>query len=162
MSSRVSIEPLTKDNYNTWKIHAEALLVKTDGWQYVDGSKVKPTSVNAEIAVWEKGDRKAKSDLVLAISPSEMKVIKDCQTAKEVWAKLDAFYQSKGPARKATLLKRLTLSRMAEGGDIRQHLDNFFDTVDKLKGLKLEDDDWITIMLLYSLPPAFSLCNRIT
>ena len=68
----------------------------------------------------------------------------------------ESIYQSQGPAKKATLLKRLTLSRVKEGDDIRQHLDQFFDAVDKLREMKLEvNDDLLAIMLLYSLPPSF-------
>ena len=53
----------------------------------------------------------------------------------------ESIYQSQGPAKKATLLKRLTLSRVKEGDDIRQHLDQFFDAVDKLREMKLEVND---------------------
>ena len=67
---KVVFDPLTKDNYDTWKLHVEALLVKSDNWGYVDGSCAKPapTDTNsAEVARWEKADRKARSDLILAI-----------------------------------------------------------------------------------------------
>jgi len=69
---------------------------------------------------------------------------------------LESIYQSKGPARKATLLKLLILQRMEEGGDVHDHIRKFFETVDKLNEMEVEiNPDLLAIMLLYSLPPSF-------
>ncbi|KAG5314883.1 POLX protein, partial [Pseudoatta argentina] len=146
----------------------EALLVKSDSWSVVSGESVKPeaTAEDASAAAtaaaaaartaWERTDRTAKSDIILAISPSELKLIKGCETSHALWQRLQATYQSAGPARKASLLKKLTLHRMTDGEEIRDHLRGFFDTVDKLGEMEVEiNPDLLTIMLLYSLPPAF-------
>jgi len=70
--------------------------------------------------------------------------------------KLKSIYASKGPARKATLLKQLTLQRMQEGEDVREHIGKFFDAVDKLQAMDVEiNKDLLSIMLLYSLPDSF-------
>jgi len=71
------------------------------------------------ISKWEREDRKAKSDIVLGIKSSKLKVIKGCNTSKEVWDKLRKTYQSSGPARKTMLLKRLTLHKMDESANAR-------------------------------------------
>ena len=156
------IEPLGKDNYDTWRLHARALLIKTDGWQYVSGTSVKPepNELNqrrpVEIRAWEQGDQKALADLILSIRPSELKQIKHCRTSREMWNKLEEIYQSKGPARKATMLKKLTRTKMEENDDIKQHLDSFFDVKDKLDEMDVEvNDDLLSIMLLDSLPETF-------
>ena len=109
---------------------SEALLTKSYGWNYVFGGTTKPesslgTTYQAEFAKWELGDQKARSDLILSISTSELRQIRDCKTSREVWLKLELTYKSKGPARKAAFLKQLTLSKMKEGEDVRQHLDRF-------------------------------------
>lgn len=140
----------------------QALLIKNDEWGYVSGEITKPaligddsTSVKA-ISERIKNDNKAKSDIILSICASELKQIKNCETSRDVWLKLKGVYQSKGPARKATLLKQLTLQRMEEGGDIREHLNKFFDAVDKLCEMEVTvNPDLLTIMLLYSLPNTF-------
>lgn len=161
-SSNVRIELLNKENFDTWKIQMEALLVKNDAWSYVSGETVKPEVVAGDEASatrlkkWETADRKAKSDIILSISPTELKQVKGCETSREVWDKLASIYQSKGPARKATLLKQLTLQRMEDDEDVREHLRKFFDTVDKLSDMEVTiNPDLLTVMLLYSLPPRF-------
>lgn len=77
-------------------------------------------------------DEKAKSDLNLSIGTSQLKLVKNCATSRQLWLKLENTFQSRGPARKATLLKSLTLQKMNEGGDVHEHLHEFLDTVDKL------------------------------
>jgi len=45
---------------------------------------------------------------------------------------------------------------MDDGKDVREHLNQFFDTVDKLAEMEVEiNSDLLTVMLLYSLPPCF-------
>lgn len=138
-SNVVRIETLNRVNYDTWKLQMQALLVKNDAWGYVNGDIVKPED-NATATAWITADSKAKSDIILNISPSELKQIKGCNTSREVWIKLEGIYQSKGPARKATLLKQLMLQRLDDGGDLKDHLSKFFDAVDKLEEMEVKVD----------------------
>lgn len=157
------IEPLSKDNYDTWRLQIEALLIKNDAWGYVNGTKVKPQAQAGDTALqtpeqiaWSQADQKAKSDLILAISPSELQHARGCETSHELWRKLESVYASKGPARKATLLKQLTLQKLSEGGNVREHIMRFFDAVDKLDSMSVNiHKDMLAILLLYSLPSAF-------
>ena len=122
------IEALGKDNYDTWKLQMQAVLIKNDAWAYVSGFLAQPTHVAGDAApASATTESKAKSDIILSISPSELKQIKGCETSRDVWLKLESIYQSKGPARKATLLKQLTLQRMENSGDVRDHVRRFFD-----------------------------------
>lgn len=105
---------------------------------------------------WIKNDSKARLDIILSISTSKLKQVKGCITSREVWQKLGNIYQSKEPARKATLLKQLILQRMEEGGDVHNHIRKFFDTIDKLNEIEINiNPDLLAIMLLYNLPPSF-------
>ncbi|CAB0035042.1 unnamed protein product [Trichogramma brassicae] len=159
-------ELLTRVNYDTWRIQVEALLVKNDSWDYVSGASPAPSlggddaaarnTAEASHKAWVIKDRKTKSDLILSISPSELKEIKNCITSHDVWTKLEATYASKTPARKASLYRQLTQQKMAEDDSMVDHLNSFFDATDKLKstGANL-DDDLLAIMLLHSLPASY-------
>jgi hypothetical protein len=158
-------EMLNKSNYDTWKIQVEALLIKNDTWSYVSGEKSRPqitgegearAITEEEQKKWIAADRKAKSDLILAMNASELRQIRSCETSREIWMKLESIYESKGPARKATLLKQLIQHKMREDDDVREHVARFMDTVDKLQGMNIEiNGDLLSIMLLYSLPSSF-------
>lgn len=125
------IETLNKDNYETWRIQMQALLIKNDSWNYVSGVKPKPDLNEEDVKSkeafekWSEMDQKAKADIILCISPSELKQIKYSETSFDVWKKLEEIYQSKGPARKATLLKTLIQHKMSDSSSatsVRDHL----------------------------------------
>lgn len=45
---------------------------------------------------------------------------------------------------------------MQDNGNMKEHIDKFFDAVDKLEGMDVQiNGDLLTIMLLYSLPASF-------
>lgn len=155
MTTNYRIEPLKRDNYDTWKVQAKAILVKNGTWGYVSGINKKPSEepLNTQ---WETDDLNAKSDLILIISPSELNQVKNCDSSKDVWDTLERIYSSSCPARKATLLKRLVLSKLNENGDVRDHLNLYMETIDKLNELGIEiNDDLLSVMMLYSLPQSF-------
>lgn len=160
------IEPLCKDNYEAWKIHVQALLIKNDLWEYVSGSMKIPeltgadaasvATKQAEHALWVKNDLKARSELILAIHSSELQHVRGCATSREVWLKLESIYASKGPARKALLLKQLMLHKLSEGGDVRDYINKFFDIVDRLSAMEVDvNKDLLSVMLLNGLPDSY-------
>jgi hypothetical protein len=80
----VKIEPLGKDNFDTWKIQIEALLIKNDSWKYVNGTIPKSKEPPEAVTTWESNDATARSDLILTICLSELKQIKNCPTSKDI------------------------------------------------------------------------------
>lgn len=158
MATSIKIDRLTGDNYDTWKIHMRAILIKNDVWEYVSGSSPKPQLSDSKYADWLKMDRKAESDILLAVSPSELAALDGLESSKAIWDKLKSMYQSSGPARKASLLKRLVLTRMQEEDDLKKHIADFFDAVKKLREIGLiVIDELLAILLLYSLPDSFAM-----
>lgn len=65
-----SIKLLKRDNYETWKIQMQALLIKNDAWSYVSDECEKLTVVDAAKAL-KKNDSKAESDIILLMNPGE-------------------------------------------------------------------------------------------
>ena len=162
------LEILSKDNYDTWQIHAQALLIKNDHWKYVSGESTKPELSSPPTAQettaqqrWIQNDLKARSDILLSISASELKHTRGCNTSLELWQKIESVYAPKGPARMASLLKQLLQQKMQEGAAIREHLAQFFDAVDKLANMEVDiNDKLLTLMLLQSLPSSFDMFKR--
>ncbi|CAL1677514.1 unnamed protein product [Lasius platythorax] len=105
----VNIEKLNKENFDTWKLQIGAILIKNDHWAYVNGTKPAPeleiaednVTNAAEIEAWETADQKARADIILAMSPSELCHIKHCTTSNEVWRKLEEVYHSRGMVNRA-------------------------------------------------------------
>ena len=84
---------------------------------YVLGSKPKPETIVGDAKSkdnfdkWIEMDEKEKTDILLCISPSELRQIKNCETTSDNRKKLEVC-QWKGPARKASLLKSLIKCRI--------------------------------------------------
>lgn len=141
------IEPLGKNNYETWCIQAQAVLTRNGLWKHISGSI---TSKD------EDGDLQAKSELLLLICPSEIKQVKNCKTSADIWNKLKSIYDSKGPAKRASLLKQLLLSKLTNDDQIKDHLKQFMETADKLAEMDIQvHDDILTFLMLYSLSPSY-------
>lgn len=130
-------------------------LIKNDGWDYANGIKKRPEIIEGDSAsevagrAWDIVDRKAKSDLILSIGPSELKQIKGYQTAYDVWKKLESVYASKGPAKKVALLKRLTAHRISNNDNIREYIDKFIEIIDKLAAMDISKYTKIYKVLCY-------------
>ena len=148
-ATSVKFEVLNEDNYDTWKLQMRAILIKNDAWGYVSGKIVKPEIVQGNEASqqaankWEEADLKAQPDIVLAISSSEIKQIKGCASAREIWTKLENIYQSKDPARKVALLNHFMSLKMQDGDDAQEHSRDFFDTIKSgsIQGTNIEGID---------------------
>ncbi|XP_050672420.1 uncharacterized protein LOC126970513 isoform X1 [Leptidea sinapis] len=156
MSNHVHIEQLKRENYDTWRIHAKAVLLKLGLWSYVSNKIKRPTREGDALNDYMEKDELALAELFLIISPGELKQVKNCQTSKDVWDTLESIYYSKGPARKASLLKELILKKKKDGDNIVNHLNKFMDIVDKLADMDIPiNKDLLSIMMLYSLPQSF-------
>lgn len=125
----------------------------------MEGSKPKPAEgeSNAErIANWVKFDKKAKADIILSLSASEICHVKTLDTSRDAWTALERVYASKGPAKRATLLKKLLFTRLTNNGSMADHLNKLFDIVDKLQEMDIPvADDLLTIVTLYSIPRSY-------
>ncbi|KAG8222660.1 hypothetical protein J437_LFUL003782 [Ladona fulva] len=73
-------------------MQVEALLIKNDTWGYVsgeiplleEGTGTEALAAEARRKVWFVSDKKARSDLILSISPSELKQIRGCETSRDI------------------------------------------------------------------------------
>lgn len=99
---------------------------------------------------------KKRRRIYISINDAELKQVKNCETARDIWLKLESVFESKVPAKKAFLWRRLMTHRLKVNGSVRGHIDEFFDIVNKLSELNIEiADELQSIMLLYSLPESF-------
>lgn len=162
--SSSTIKPLTKENYDTWVMQIEAVMVKNGTWVYVNGRKPKPEPVEGNetsiqnVEKWEDEDAKAKSDLIIAIDPSLLRMVKGLKTSKQIWDKLKSEYASTGPVKRASLLKRVTSYKITENDDFHTQLMEFFDIIAKLSAMGVEmHNDLQSTLLLNALPPSFEM-----
>ena len=93
MMNNSRIELLNKNNYDSWAVQMQAILITNDLWDFAGGKSMKPEPAEnnknaAAIGQWDKNDQKARSLIILSISLTEIKQVKTCATARTIWQKL--------------------------------------------------------------------------
>src|SRR3984957_933525 len=148
-SGKIEIEKFNGQSFELWKLKMDDMLVYKDQWIAVDPS-TKPTGVTDE--EWKKLDRKAKRKIRLCVSDSVLSNISGEATAKALWDKLGALYQSKSLVNKLFLRKKLYNLRMKDGDSVTEHMNAFNNVVSQLSfvDIKISDEDKC-ISLLCSL-----------
>ena len=157
--TKLAIKPLTKDNYESWAVHMEAVMIKNGTWKYACGKAQKPVgSPREEVEAWEEEDEKARADIVIAMDPSLLRLVKGLKTSVQVWERLKSEFASTGPIKTAGLLKRISTFKMSESEDFRTQLMEFFDITARLDSMDIPiHPKLLSYMLLNSLPPSFNV-----
>ena len=102
---------------------------------------------------WIQKNQKVSADVILTINPSELYHMKPYTTSKDIWNKLKEVYESIRPA-KATLLKILLFKKMKGNKSMNDHINIFFNIVDKLKEMDIEVTDKIQVLMINLQWPA--------
>ncbi|XP_020216816.2 uncharacterized protein LOC109800448 [Cajanus cajan] len=92
--SGLVLEPLTRDNYENWSALVRNYLIGEDLWEvvaFVSEVSVKPKAFSK---TWERQNAKALYIIQLASGSEVLTQIRDLETAKEAWNRLEALYSS--------------------------------------------------------------------
>lgn len=143
-----SVERLKgRDNYDSWKMSAEAALELTDLWQYVTGDVTETDDAKKLI-----GERQAKAKLTLMVDPINYSHIRSCTTAKEIWDALGKAFNDDGLMRCWGLMRTITNTRLENCASMEQYVDTIMTTANKMTHTGLEvTDQWLSIFLLAGL-----------
>ncbi|KAJ3003061.1 hypothetical protein NUW54_g5503 [Trametes sanguinea] len=95
-SSSYRIEPLTGDNYHTWRTQMTDILAELELWEYVTGAIKQPSDTNLQ-AAWRKKDAKALRAIRLRVAKDALVYVQDAKTSKEAWDTLAETFQETGP-----------------------------------------------------------------
>lgn len=164
MSEASKIEKLCENNYSTWKMVIEAVCIANGTWAHVAGQVIRPTVVEGNAASqvaaesWDSKDAKARSDLLLSLSSSQVKHLRGLTTAYSMWRKLKEIHEETVDTQIVTLLSTLMTKRLTSDKDIDKHLEFYSDTIRIFEEMAEPPSlEKITITaLLLSLPDDFA------
>ena len=148
----VKIDKFTgRNSFSLWQIKMRALLKQQGFWAPL--SKDKNAVVTPEMAILEE---KAHSTIMLCLADDVITEVSDEETAAGLWLKLESLYMTKSLTNKLLLKQRLFGLRMAEGTQLREHLEQLNTLLLELRNIdvKIEDED-AALILLVSLPMSF-------
>jgi len=112
-------------NYNAWRFRIIRILKEKDLLSAIEDSGTLVSSSK---------DNQAFSIITLNIKDSQIPYIQDPTTTREVWVALKEVHQGIGMNGRMVLMQRLWGLRMAEGEDMAQHLNQFRELANQLRG----------------------------
>lgn len=92
-SSRMLLEGAS--NWHTWKFQAKVILKAVNVFNIVDGTHKCPEKDEEKISSWKRLDAKAQGVIVVRLSSKALLHVQNCETAKEIWDKLNTIYEQK-------------------------------------------------------------------
>jgi hypothetical protein len=154
--SLTNIDKLDADNYQTWKLLIEMVLLHQDLWSVVDGSWARPSEGDKDLAEWKKRANKAKALIILSLQLSQLEHVRRLETPSEIWEKLKEVHEPKGRQHRLFLRRKFFTMKMQEGDSMQEHINKIKSLQDKLEsmGATLQEEDVLTV-LLASLPETY-------
>lgn len=171
--SNFKIPLLNGNNFSTWAPQMEAILHKCRLLRIVRGEEQMPVlfpirenATPAEIRQneesikmirdFEDKDQDARAEIIVALEPDVVRMVKNFRTSSEIWSYLKETYDRKSTRKKAELFRKLLKLRMGENQNITEYLTQFDIIVSELRELIDDiDEDFLTVMLLDSLPSKY-------
>lgn len=136
-------------NYSTWKAQMEGILHKGRYLKYITGSEIRPTAAGEPQNTWDDKDQDARSELLVAMEPAIVALVKGYKTSREIWKFLEDTYDRKGVRQKAEEFRKLINIRMNASKSMDEYLRDFNSIITRLTELDAKlDDDLIVVLLL--------------
>jgi len=139
-----------QSNYNAWRFRIIRILKEKDLLSAIEDSGTLVSSSK---------DNQAFTIITLNIKDSQIPYIQDATTTREAWVALKEVHQGIGMNGRMVLMQRLWGLRMAEGEDMAQHLNQFRELANQLRGLSVDgkgmDDSELVTILTLSLPESY-------
>lgn len=148
---KVVVEFLDVENYATWSMRMQALLMVKGLWDAISNA-----NVEAKI------DLKAHAQILLHVKDHHLQQVMACSSAKEAWEMLKKVYEAKSNARKLMLRQELTQLKMGPAEPITKYVGRAKDIQNKLRatGYVVADQD-LAFSVMAGLPPAFNMISTV-
>ena len=121
-----SVMKLNEENYGDWSMMMEAILVRKQLWDIVNGEKTRPlgSENSAPIKNFIRKQAKARAELVLAVKSSQLPHLCNSDPAK-IWEDLKNIHEAQGLASRLALHHKFLWLSKAED----QPMQNWIATV---------------------------------
>lgn len=150
------INKFSGKNYNQWRFQMRCLLTSKGIYGHVTGDDVKPANQGKNLDAWLKADGHAMFLLSSALDYSQITLIENCTSAKEILEKLDTIFIQTNNTNKMIVHDRFHQYQMNPSDTVAQHIAKIENLAQQIKNVGESITD-IAIMtkILSSLPQKF-------
>lgn len=148
LSYGAKIPVLDGNNFSLWKTQMEALLHKSRLLKIVKGRTPAPAEP-AEYEKWEEKDQDARADILIALAPKIVNLVKGFGTSKQIWDFLEETYNRKSTRQKVEVYRKIVNFKMSSGQNFADYLEQFDIQHTRLQeiGGKVEEELAVVILL---------------
>ena len=120
---KLRVDRFNGQNFQLWKMQMEDYLYQKDLWKPLEG-KTKNLGSMSNVE-WDLLDRKALGSIRFWLAPIVAFNITKVKMIEEFMQTLARLYEKPSTSNKVFLMKRLFNMKMAEGGSVAEHLNEF-------------------------------------
>lgn len=157
VNNNLVLEPLNGKNFYNWKFRIEAVLQAKEVDYTIEKKYERGDFENEEaFKKYQKHDRLAKSLIVQSVEDSQLEILREKESANEMWDALKTMYEKKGMPGQLFLRKKLLSMKLGEDDDLNEFISNFDEVLRQLKaaGSPMTDQD-AACNLLLCLPKSY-------
>lgn len=151
-----NIDPLNGDNYKAWKFRIKMILTEHNVEKIIEIKYRDEDYESAQREEARKKENKCKSILVQCIDDMQIDIIRDKNTAYDMWISLQDIYEKRSLSGKLFLRRKLMSMKMNEEEKLDDFLSRFEHVLCQLKssGAEIKEEDTICTLLL-ALPKSY-------
>ena len=152
-SGGMNIERLREDNYHVWKHRVELALGLKDLDDYIEGE---PPLDFDEYKTWQKGDKKARGVIAMAIQDEHLEQVQHALTAKEMWNMIKDLFEKQTLLNKISARRSFYTAKLEDGEKMLKFAARIRQLAATLKSMGGQvDDREMAMALLCGLPDRF-------
>lgn len=149
------------ENWQQWKFIVEILMDNDELLDVCTGTMVKPeesaNNYETDLALWNKANKKAKKLIVTTIESEPLRLVMNCETAREMWQKLSAVYDLKSEESLSLTQKKFFDFKWDSSASVAANVSKIEQIVKKMKSLGGEISDSMVISrILSTLPQSYT------
>lgn len=136
MSERIDVASAKKfdgRNYQQWKFQMKCALKAKRVYKIASGKEALPAEPAATRETWLTKDAITMFTVTSAMDVSQITLIENCETSKEIFDKLDSVYQQKTEVNKMMLHDKFHQYKMDSNDSIIQHISKVENIVRQIK-----------------------------
>lgn len=162
MSNELSIRQIEKfdgSNYHAWKYQIMQSFITLDVEDIVYGEEKKPEGQDLEkLKKWRQSNSTAILTMTTSMTLTIVNMVRGCETANEMWEKLESLYEGRTRADKVAILDKFHAARMEPDENVATYITRLENFSHQLKeaGEKISQDVLIT-KILRGLPESYRL-----
>ena len=134
-------------NYQLWRRQMEIFMAKNKLKAYIIDPKQRTT---ANASTWDEKDAEAQAFIMRGLELSQLKYLTDCNTAAQMWSRLQSVHAEKSDQSVQILLEKFITCKMGPEENVIDHIATITSLAQRLKDIGVEQKESMVIAKILS------------